>query len=141
MGNYKIVSYLFVLLGLILIAGTAYMILSYPTTSILPFMYIGVPLMLAIVSVLMFMGGVYYHRGKSDDEQKKHEDLEREVVHNLVQKINRPGPAEPPPVGGIPGIPPDEEMAPPQEDPPAEAPAPPVKSKAAKAAKTTKKRS
>ena len=140
MGKYKLVSFLFVLLGLILIAGAAYMIISYPTTSILPFMYIGIPLAMIIVSILMFMGGAYYHKGKFDDEAQKHGDLERQVVHKLVQKINRPGPAGPPAMEEASGIPPDEDMAPPEDAPAEDVPEEASKPSPAKPAKPAKKR-
>jgi hypothetical protein len=151
MGKYKIVSFLFVLLGLILIAGAAYMIISYPTTSILPFMYIGMPLTMVIISAFMFMGGVYYHRGKTEDEARESEEIERQVVHKLVHRIRKPGPEAPQASQGLSGIPPEEEMAPPDDvpmdDPPQEMPEevpqprPARSARPSKPAKSTKKRS
>jgi uncharacterized protein YneF (UPF0154 family) len=160
MNKYKMVSYLFVLLGVIVIVGAAYFIISYSsdilgsivnfvttndftklqqcgintpaqfskirtdlTTVILPFMYVGIPLLLIIVSALMFMAGVYYHKGKFEDEAKKHEEMEREMVHKLVQRMGKP--AAPPATEEEPEAPPAEEMAPPKEETSAEEEAPP----------------
>lgn len=169
MNKYKVVCYLFVLLGLIVIVGAAYMIISYSsdilgaivnfvttndftklqqcgvnpppqfskiradlTTVILPFMYVGIPLLLIIVSALMFMGGVYYHKGKFEDEAKKHEEMEKQMVHKLVQRMGRSAPAAPPAMEEEPATPeemaPTEEEAPPEEEPEEAPPSPPVKS-------------
>ncbi len=169
MNKYKMVSYLFVLLGLILIVGAAYMIISYSsdilgaivnfvttndftklqqcgvnpppqfakirvdlTTVILPFLYVGIPLLLIIISALMFMGGVYYHKGKFEDEAKKHEELERQMVHKLVQRMGKSAPTAPREMEEE-SAPPAEEEAPAEEELPAEEPEevpppPPVKS-------------
>jgi hypothetical protein len=120
----KIISYLFVLLGLVVIVGSAYVIISYAsdifraivdfvttndytklrecgistppqferikadlTTVILPFMYLGLPLLLVIISMLMFMGGFYHHKAKHEDETRKTEEMEREMVRKLVKKV------------------------------------------------------
>jgi uncharacterized protein YneF (UPF0154 family) len=167
MSKYKLVSYLFVLLGVIVIVGTAYLIISYSsdilgsivnfvttndftklqqcgvnsppqfskiktdlTTVILPFMYVGIPLLLITVAALMFMGGVYYHKGKFEDETKKHEEMERQMVHKIVRKMGMKSP--PPEEDEVPEAPAEEgataEEEPPAEEEPEEVPPPPVKS-------------
>lgn len=124
MSKYKVVSYLFILLGLLVVAGSAYVIVSYAsnllnaivefvttndytklrecgvtppaqfdrvkndlTSVILPFLYAGFPLLLILISFLMFLAGFYYHRGKLEDEARKKEELEREMVHKIVKKM------------------------------------------------------
>jgi hypothetical protein len=154
MSKYKLVSYLFVLLGLIIIIGAAYLIISYAsdilnaivdfvstngfaklqqcgvtpppqfskikadlTSVILPFLYVGIPLLLIVISALMFMGGFYYHKGKFEDESRKHEELERQMVHKLVKRMES-SKASGRPSEGEPG----EEL--PEEEPAPEAPEP-----------------
>ena len=124
MNKSKMVGFLFVLLGVLVILGSAYLIISYAsemmtaivdfvttndfsklqqcgitppaqftklkkdlTTLVLPSLYIGLPLLLIILSVLMFLGGFYYHKGRHEDELKKVQALERATVHKLVQKM------------------------------------------------------
>ncbi len=139
MSKYKLVSGLFVILGLLVIVGAAYVIIQYATgminavvdfvttndysklqqcgitppsefakvknefaTLILPTLYIGLPGLLLVVSALMFLAGFYYHRGKLEDDAKKHEELERAMVHKIVNKMEserggQPVRAAPPP--------------------------------------------
>ena len=68
-------------------------------TVILPFFYVGLPVILILVSYLMFMAGFYFHRGKQEDDAKKHEQLEREMVHKIVNKMQteKPAPQKPMP--------------------------------------------
>jgi uncharacterized protein YneF (UPF0154 family) len=56
-------------------------------TLILPTLYIGLPGLLLVVSALMFLAGFYFHRGKIEDDAKKHEEIEREMVHKIVKKM------------------------------------------------------
>ena len=134
MSKYKLVSYLFIILGLLVIAGVVYVIISYASdlinaivnfvtssdysklqqcgvtppsqfyklqaefaTLILPALYIGLPALLAIVSALMFLAGFYFHRGKMEDDSRKSEELERQMVHKIVQKMEIEKTASPPP--------------------------------------------
>ncbi|MCI0503881.1 hypothetical protein L0Y65_04165 [Candidatus Micrarchaeota archaeon] len=170
MSKYKFVSYLFVVLGLLVILGAAYVIIQYATglinavvdfvttndysklqqcgitppnefgklknefaTIVLPAMYLGLPGVLIIVSALMFLAGFYYHRGKLEDEARKHEELERQMVHKIVQKMETeksPAPPKPstpnrrPQIRQEPEEEPDEaapdEEAPPEEEAEAE---------------------
>jgi hypothetical protein len=124
MSKYKLVSYLFILLGVLVIIGSAYVIISYASdiinaivnfvttndysklqqcgvtppsqfnklknefaTVILPVLYIGLPAILIVISALMFLAGFYYYRGRLEDESRKQEELEREMVHKIVKKM------------------------------------------------------
>lgn len=126
MNKSKMVSFLFVLLGLLVIIGSAYVIISYATTMlsavvnfvttndfsklqqcgvnppgefnklkndlttvVLPSLYIGLPLLLIVLSSLMFLAGFYYHKGRHDEEIKKVEQLEKEMVHKVVKKMGK----------------------------------------------------
>ena len=130
MSKYKMVSYLFVLLGVLVFAGTAYLLISYasdilssivdfvttndytklqqcgvtpPTefnrlktefaTIILPALYLGPIALFVVLSAIMFMAGMYYHRGKLEDEQSRHEKIEREMVHKIVNKMDQDRPS------------------------------------------------
>lgn len=137
MNKSKMTGFLFVVLGLLVILGASYVMISYLsdiltaivdfvttndftklqqcgintpsqfqklkselTTIILPSLYIGVPVMLIILSSLMFLGGFYYHMGRYEDEMKKYETMEREMLRKAVAKVgseeapSRPGPTE-----------------------------------------------
>jgi uncharacterized protein YneF (UPF0154 family) len=126
MNKSKMVGFLFVLLGVLVIVGSAYVIISYAsgmfgaivdfvttndftklqqcgvsppaqfnklkndlTTVVLPSLYIGLPLLLIILSFLMFLGGFYYHKGRHEEELRKVEEMEREMVHRVVKKMQR----------------------------------------------------
>jgi hypothetical protein len=89
-------------------------------TLILPAIYMGMPLILVVVGALTFLAGFYYHKARHEDEYKKAQLAEREMVHKLVKKIEvEKAPAEPEE---------PEEVAPAQEpvdeEPEQEAPAP-----------------
>jgi hypothetical protein len=124
------VSYLFIMLGVLVFAGSAYLLISYasdilravvefvttndytklqqcgispPTqfdklknefaTIILPSLYLGPIALFVVISAIMFLAGIYYQRGKVEDEAKKHEQLEREMVHKIVNKMERDKPS------------------------------------------------
>ena len=126
MNKSKMVGFLLVLLGALVIVGSAYVIISYAsgmfsaivdfvttndftklqqcgvsppaqfnklkndlTTVVLPALYIGLPLLLIILSFLMFLGGFYYHKGRHEEELKRVEEMEREMVHRVVKKMNK----------------------------------------------------
>lgn len=130
MNKSKMVGFLFVLLGVLVIVGSAYVLISYAsemfgaivdfvttndftklqqcgvsppaqfnklkndlTTVVLPSLYIGLPLLLIILSFLMFLGGFYYHKGRHEEELRKVEEMEREMVHRVVKKMQRGKPA------------------------------------------------
>lgn len=130
MSKYKMVSYLFIFLGVLVFAGSAYLLISYasdilravvefvttndytklqqcginpPTqfdklkgefaTIILPSLYLGPIALFVVISAIMFLAGIYYQRGKVEDEAKKHEELERAMVHKIVNKMERDKPA------------------------------------------------
>jgi hypothetical protein len=130
----KMVSYLFVILGLLVMAGAAYLIVSYATVLlgaivdfvttndfaklqqcgvntpeqfnqvkadltgvILPFMYLGIPLLFLVISAIMFMAGYYYHKGRHEDESWNKAELEKKIVHKVVKRMesSKPNPATP----------------------------------------------
>ena len=131
MNKFKLTSFLFLLLGALVMFGAAYVIISYATgvigaivefvtttdftklqqcgvnppgefnklktefaTLILPALYLGIPMLLIVISALMFMAGFYYHKGKLQDDAARHEQLKREMVHKVVRKMEREkGPA------------------------------------------------
>ncbi len=158
MNKNTIVSVLFVILAIIVAAGSIYLVLSYVTnllsaivtfvssndmstlakcgltipaefiklrsdlvTLISPALYMGMPAILIVVGILMFAGGFYYHKSKFEDEKTKKDQMEREMVHKLVKKLDvgkQENPAETQDV-------PAEEETPVQE--PAPKPPPPSK--------------
>ncbi len=98
-------------------------------TLILPSLYIGIPGLLLVVSALMFLAGFYFHRGKIEDDARKHEELEREMVHKIVKKMETEkggqvqraapsyrAPPRPPPQEEEPEEEPEEEEAPAEEE-------------------------
>ncbi len=124
MSKFKLISYLFVVLGLLVVIGASYVIFQYTTgminaivdfvttndysklqscgvtppgefaklkndfaTLILPALYLGLPGLLLVVSALMFLAGFYFHKGKLEDDARKHEELERAMVHKIVKKM------------------------------------------------------
>jgi hypothetical protein len=130
MNKSKLTGLLFVVLGVLVILGASYVIISYLsdiltaivdfvttndltkiqqcginvppqfqklraelTTIILPSLYIGLPVMLIILSFLMFLGGFYYHRGRYEDEVKKIETMEREMLRKAVTKLEKETPS------------------------------------------------
>jgi len=133
MNKHKIIGMLFVLLGVLVILGSAYVVITYAnemlgaivdfatttdfvklrncgveappqldkikgelTTVILPFLYLGIPLILIILSALMFLGGFYYRKGKTDHDTKKNEELERKMLRKAVTKLESEKPSPPP---------------------------------------------
>jgi hypothetical protein len=120
MNRYKLMSYLFVVLGLVVVVGSLYVIINYASdlinaivtfvttndysklqqcgvsyppqfdkikaefaTMILPALFIGLPLLLILLSAVMFMAGFYYRWGKFQDDSRKHEELKQEIVHKI----------------------------------------------------------
>jgi hypothetical protein len=133
MSKYKMVSYLFILLGILVFAGSAYLLISYASdilravvefvttndytklqqcgvnppsqfdrlknefaTIILPSLYLGPIALFVVISALMFLAGIYYQRGKVEDDAKKHEEMERAMVHKIVNKMERDKPSSQP---------------------------------------------
>lgn len=145
MNKSKVASILFVVLGLLVVAGSLYVVISYAndllnavvkfvTTTdftklqqcgvsppeefsrikadfvplIIPFMYWGLPLIMVVVSLLMFLGGFYFHKGRDEEERKKNVELKREMVHKIVRKMGGSRPAEEAPG---PAVPPEQSPA------------------------------
>ena len=59
------------------------------TALLLPALYYGTPLLLLLVSLLMFCAGYFYSKGKSEDESKKREDIERDMVRKATERLVR----------------------------------------------------
>lgn len=59
------------------------------TTMLLPALYYGIPLLLLLVSVLVFFAGFYYHKGLVRDETKKREEIEKEVERKAAGRAAR----------------------------------------------------
>ncbi|MBU0591972.1 hypothetical protein KKF81_05870 [Candidatus Micrarchaeota archaeon] len=124
MSKDKLTSAVFIVLGILLIAGSNYAMLSYATpilealsnfatqnnvytlqqcgaeiphelqklgsdleSLIIPFMYLGVPLIMAILSFLMFLGGFYYHKSRFAPQLEQEKDKERELLRKAVLKM------------------------------------------------------
>ncbi len=58
------------------------------TTVILPFLYIGMPLLLILIGVIMFFAGMHYNQGKLQEEVEKRETMEKEMMDRLAKKMN-----------------------------------------------------
>lgn len=65
---------------------------------ILPSLYVGFPLLLAIISVLMFLGGFYYHRGKQEEEMGEGGGFERAMIHKVVKRLEKEHMPRSPPI-------------------------------------------
>ncbi|MDD5171453.1 MAG: hypothetical protein PHF60_00260 [Candidatus ainarchaeum sp.] len=124
MNRYKLMSYFFILLGVIVVVGSLYVIITYASdlinaivnfvttndysklqqcgvsyppqfdklkaefaTMILPALFIGLPLLLIVLSALMFMAGFHYRWGKFQDDSRKHEELKQELVHKIRRRM------------------------------------------------------
>lgn len=134
MNKYKIISYFFMLLGVLVIVGSLYVIISYASdlinaivnfvttndysklqqcgvsyppqfdklkaefaTLILPALFIGLPVILIVLSAVMFAAGFHYQKGKLQDDARKHEELKQELVHKIRKKmgVSAPGASVP----------------------------------------------
>jgi hypothetical protein len=49
----------------------------------------GAPLLLLAVSVLMFFAGYFYHKGKDEEEARKKEEIEREMIRKAAERVAR----------------------------------------------------
>jgi hypothetical protein len=59
-----------------------------------PAVLYGLPILLILVSALMFFAGYYYNRGKIQEEKKKREEIEREMVVKAAQRVAKRKTAE-----------------------------------------------
>ncbi len=126
MNKNKILSCLFVILGLIVIIGSIFVLVSYATdilnavvnfvtsndlpklaqcgavipsefsnikadftSLLLPMLYYGVPVLLLVVSVLMFLSGYFYNKGRQEDEARKKDEIEREMIRKAAERVAR----------------------------------------------------
>ncbi len=62
-------------------------------TTILPGLYLGIPLAVILISFIMFAGGYFYGRGSYQDqlnrERKEEEKVEAEIERRIVRKKQR----------------------------------------------------
>ena len=58
-------------------------------TTILPALYLGIPLAVVVISAIMFAGGYYYGRGSVVDEMKKERKHEEEVEEEVERRIGK----------------------------------------------------
>jgi len=125
MNKNKILSGLFVILGLIIICAGVYILVSYgtdilstikdfATTSgtklsqcgaqmppefnmvktdydmlMVPALYFGSTALLVVLSLAMFLAGYYYHKGRAEDEVRKKEEIEREMIRKASERVAR----------------------------------------------------
>lgn len=134
MSKYGFLSGIFLLLGVLAIAGVLYMVLSYAgetlnamtdfvttndftklkdcgidppaqfdkiktdlPTVILPFLYLGLPLLLILIAALMFLAGKYHEKGRKEDESHKMERIESEAERKVIRKLSVEKPEPPAP--------------------------------------------
>ena len=59
-------------------------------TTIIPGVYLGIPLAVIVISLIMFAGGYFYGRGSYQDqlnnEKKRQDKVEQEVERRLIRK-------------------------------------------------------
>ncbi len=126
MNKNKVLSFLFVIFGLVVMLGSIFVLVSYATdilnavvdfittndlkklaqcgaalppqfakiktdftTLILPMLYYGVPVLLLVVSVLMFLSGYFYNQGRQEDEARKKEEIERDMIRKAAERVAR----------------------------------------------------
>ena len=58
-------------------------------TTILPALYLGIPLAVVVISAIMFVGGYYYGRGSIVDEMKRERKQEEEVEEEVERRMGR----------------------------------------------------
>ncbi len=54
------------------------------TTLLFPAIYVGVPLLMIVLSVIMFYGGVYYNQAKLADEAEHRQKIEAEIIKKVA---------------------------------------------------------
>ncbi len=57
------------------------------TTLILPSMYYGIPLLLILVSILMFFAGFFFNKARTEDEIKNREEIERDMIKKATERL------------------------------------------------------
>ncbi|MEW6721988.1 MAG: hypothetical protein AB1324_01880 [Candidatus Micrarchaeota archaeon] len=62
--------------------------------TILPAVYLG-PVAIFFASFLMFLAGYFYHKARLESEAKKAEEMERQMVHKIVNKMEGDKPSRP----------------------------------------------
>ncbi|MBI5227304.1 hypothetical protein HY988_01835 [Candidatus Micrarchaeota archaeon] len=81
----KKTSFMFVVIGVLFILLTTYCAQVY-SNYLSPLMWFVFPILLIILSCLMFLGGYYYHRFKSEEVDKT-KDLQKEAIKEAIKKM------------------------------------------------------
>ncbi len=86
------VSFLFVVLGIVLICVSSYLSItsgggSMGFLSPLLSLTFSVPLLLVFLSIIMFVGGFYYHKAKNSEALVQEAAAERQMVERIAAKI------------------------------------------------------
>ena len=92
MNNNGWVSFLFVVLGIILICVSSYLSISSGGGSMAflnPILSLSfsMPLLLVFLSLIMFVGGFYYHKAKNSEVVAQEAVAERQMVERIAAKI------------------------------------------------------
>lgn len=59
---------------------------QFPTT-ILPVLYLGIPIVVVVISVLMFLSGYYFGRHMSEREAAAHREREEHIRREVERRI------------------------------------------------------
>ncbi len=81
----KKTSFMFVLIGILLVLLATYFAEVYKG-DFSALMWFALPLLLIVISCLMFLGGFFYNRFKSE-EMNKAKDIQREAVQAAIKKM------------------------------------------------------
>jgi len=58
-------------------------------TLILPVLYLGIPLAVVIISVIMFLGGYYYGKGSFQDRLKQEMEHEEKIEQEVERRVGK----------------------------------------------------
>jgi len=86
MASSRFASYFFMLLGIIAIAGSVYVSMAYPR-EIVSLVFPMLPVVMLVLSLLMFLAGYYYFKAKVDEEARAAAQREREMLQKIVKKV------------------------------------------------------
>lgn len=57
------------------------------TRTLLPALYIGLPLVMLLVAAFMFLAGYYYHKARLHDDTLKKDNMRKELEQEIVKKV------------------------------------------------------
>jgi hypothetical protein len=57
------------------------------TTVLLPSLYVGLPLIMLFLSVIMFLAGAFYYKGMLHDETIKREQMKQDLEAEIVKRV------------------------------------------------------